>query len=105
MAKASDMKTFTTGRGYSRDDWNAIDSPELSDEELANLRPAKDVLPNDFFKAMDEHRKSRGRPALEKPKKQITLRLDEEVVAKFREGGKGWQGRMNKALRKAAGLT
>ena len=30
--------------------------------------------------------------------------LDEDVIARFRESGKGWQGRMNEALRKAAGL-
>ena len=37
-------------------------------------------------------------------KAQVTLRLDPDVIAKFREGGPGWQSRMNAALRKAAGL-
>ena len=37
-------------------------------------------------------------------KRQLTLRLDPDVIEKFREGGPGWQGRMNDALRKAAGL-
>ncbi|HTH27022.1 MAG TPA: BrnA antitoxin family protein [Sphingobium sp.] len=37
-------------------------------------------------------------------KKQVTLRLDADVIAKFRESGPGWQSRMNEALRKAAGL-
>jgi len=32
------------------------------------------------------------------------LRLDPNVLAKFREGGPGWQGRINAALRAAAGL-
>lgn len=32
------------------------------------------------------------------------IRLDEDVIAKFRAGGKGWQSRMNEALRKAAGI-
>lgn len=76
----------------------------MTDEELANMRPAADVLPPEFFVAMEELRRSRGRPVAEYPKKQVTLRLDEDVIAKFREGGKGWQGRMNAALRKAAGL-
>jgi uncharacterized protein (DUF4415 family) len=76
----------------------------MSDAELAALRPAKEVLPPEFFKAMEDHRKSRGRPSLAHPKKQVTLRLDEDVIARFRESGKGWQGRMNEALRKAAGL-
>lgn len=101
---ANTLKSFKSGRGYSKEDWDFVDSPELSDEELAGMRPAKDVLPPEFFKAMEVQRKSRGRPLLEHPKKQVTLRLDEEVIAKFREGGKGWQGRMNDALRRAAGL-
>lgn len=46
-----------------------------------------------------------GRPPLgEATKQQVTLRLDPDVIAKFREGGPGWQGRMNAALRAAAGL-
>lgn len=105
MAKAKIVNAFTPGQGYSKEDWEAVDFPEMTDEELANMRPAKEVLPSAFFKAMEEHRKSRGRPSLEHPKKQITLRLDEEVITKFRESGKGWQGRMNEALRKAAGLA
>jgi len=32
------------------------------------------------------------------------VRLDPDVLAKFREGGSGWQGRINAALRAAAGL-
>jgi uncharacterized protein (DUF4415 family) len=43
-----------------------------------------------------------GRPPLGKAvKKQVTLRLDSEVVEAFRAGGPGWQSRMNEALRKA----
>ncbi len=49
--------------------------------------------------------RSAGRPPLGMTaKRQVTLRLDPEVIDKFREGGPGWQGRMNAALRKAAGL-
>ncbi|RVH79525.1 hypothetical protein CN204_27625 [Sinorhizobium meliloti] len=97
-------KTFEPGHGYTKEEWDAVDFPELTDEELTNMRPARDVLPPEFFKAMEEHRRSRGRPSLEHPKKQVTLRLDEDVIAKFRAGGKGWQCRMNEALRKAAGI-
>lgn len=98
------LNTFEPGRGYDREDWDAVECPELSDEELARMRPAPEVLPPAFFKAMEEHRRSRGRPAVASPKKQITLRLDEDVIAKFRESGKGWQGRLNAALRKAVGI-
>jgi uncharacterized protein (DUF4415 family) len=37
-------------------------------------------------------------------KRQVTLRLDPDVIEKFRATGAGWQSRINDALRKAAGL-
>jgi uncharacterized protein (DUF4415 family) len=36
-------------------------------------------------------------------KQQVTLRLDQDVLEHFQEGGPGWQDRINDALRKAAG--
>ncbi len=45
----------------------------------------------------------RGRPR-GSTKEQVSLRLDKEVIAKFKSGGPGWQSRMNDALRKAAGV-
>ena len=36
-------------------------------------------------------------------KEQVTLRLDQDVLEFFQEGGPGWQERINEALRKAAG--
>jgi len=46
----------------------------------------------------------RGRPKLSNPKKSVTLRLDEEVVAVFKAQGKGWQTNINMILRESAGL-
>ncbi len=46
----------------------------------------------------------RGRPPSENPKKAISLRVDADVVERFRRAGPGWQTRMNEALRKAVGL-
>ena len=46
----------------------------------------------------------RGRPKSKAPKRAVSLRLDDEVVAHFRRGGRGWQSRINAALRKAAKL-
>ncbi|WP_241212604.1 BrnA antitoxin family protein [Sphingomonas sp. ABOLG] len=47
----------------------------------------------------------RGRPPLRgTAKRQVTLRLDPDVIEKFRGGGPGRQARMNEALRKAARL-
>jgi uncharacterized protein (DUF4415 family) len=46
----------------------------------------------------------RGRPRAEKTKQPVSLRLDPEVIDWFRQGGEGWQTRINDALRKVAGL-
>ena len=43
----------------------------------------------------------RGRPKKENPKVQQTLRIDADVLAKFKATGKGWQTRINDALRGA----
>ena len=45
-----------------------------------------------------------GRPPSANPKKQVTLRLDPDVLEKFRATGKGWQSRINAELRKALGI-
>ncbi|MGH1556904.1 BrnA antitoxin family protein [Caulobacter segnis] len=44
-----------------------------------------------------------GRPKSNDPKQQVTLRLDRAVLEKLREGGPGWQSRINEILRKAVG--
>ena len=36
-------------------------------------------------------------------KEMVSLRIDQDVLAHFQEGGPGWQDRINDALRKAAG--
>ena len=45
-----------------------------------------------------------GRPRIENPKKQVTLRLDQDVIEALRATGKGWQSRINAELRKMLGL-
>jgi len=41
----------------------------------------------------------RGRPKLEQVKEHVSLRLSPEVVKVFRQTGKGWQGRIDTALK------
>jgi uncharacterized protein (DUF4415 family) len=42
-------------------------------------------------------------PALPGVKELVSLRIDQDVLEHFREGGPGWQDRINEALRKIAG--
>lgn len=90
--------------GQDAADADAIDCPPMTEDELARLRPARDILPAPFFAAMEARRKVRGRPPVEQPKRQVTLRLDADVVEKFKQDGKGWQSRINDAFCKASGL-
>lgn len=76
------------------------DAQPLTDEQWARMRPAYQVHPEFVAKWL---RRKRGRPPVETPKKQVTLRLDQDVIEHFRSGGPGWQSRINEALRKAAG--
>ena len=65
-------------------------------------------LTEDWFARADLYKGgkliSRGRPPLANPKDAVSLRLDRDVVAHFRRGGRGWQSRINAALRKVAKL-
>jgi uncharacterized protein (DUF4415 family) len=40
-----------------------------------------------------------GRPKAVKPKQQVSIRFSHDVVEYFRKTGKGWQTRMDAALR------
>lgn len=90
-------------RGYSDKPVDDPDNPELTAEEIRRMRPLRD-FPELHAKIMAavEHRRAakRGRPPLEHPKVQVTLRLDEDVLNSFKEDGPGWQGRINEELKK-----
>lgn len=71
------------------------DNPEWTEADFKDARPFAEMFPD----LMDSIRKSRGRPVVENRKQQISLRLDPDVIAKFKATGKGWQGRINEILK------
>jgi uncharacterized protein (DUF4415 family) len=73
------------------------DNQELTDEQLKQGKPFREALP-DLYKSIQ---RSRGRPRVEKPKEAVTLRLDPDVLARFKAAGKDWRARMVEALEKA----
>lgn len=74
------------------------DFPDLTDADYARLRPAREVVP-DLVEASRRRRGKQKTPV----KEQVTLRLDPDVVAHFKgDDPKGWQVRLNQALRRAA---
>lgn len=77
------------------------DAPEATDEQLSQAKPFDEAFPA----LADAMRKNVvGRPKSENPKVAVSLRLDQEIVTRFKASGPGWQTRMNDALRDAAGL-
>ncbi|MCG8561109.1 MAG: BrnA antitoxin family protein [Hyphomicrobiales bacterium] len=78
----------------SQEAWDAVESPPLSDERLSKLRPASEVGPE----AVEAFRRTRG-PQKEHTKERISIRLDKDVLEYFRKTGRGWQTRINEALK------
>lgn len=72
------------------------DNPIWTDADWATARPASEVVPD----IVAEYRRTRGKQKAP-TKEQIALRVDADVLAYFRDTGKGWQARMNDALRDA----
>ncbi|TKT42803.1 BrnA antitoxin family protein [Rhizobiaceae bacterium LC148] len=68
--------------------------------------PAPEPKPTDRVQQVMDHQagKKRTRSPNGRPRKLLSLRIDQEVIDHFKATGEGWQARMNDALRKAAGL-
>ncbi|MCM5553953.1 BrnA antitoxin family protein [Pleomorphomonas sp. NRK KF1] len=97
MTDKNKKAEFQPGRGYSKTDWDAVsDSPEATDEELAQAKPFAEVFPE----LAEKMRRVRG-PQKAPTKVSVTLRLDSDIVERFRASGKGWQSRINEILKRA----
>ena len=68
------------------------DNPEITDEQ-AKTRMT-------FAEAMG---RGPGRPRLVNAKEPVTLRLDPDVIERFKMGGPDWRTRMADIIKKAAG--
>ena len=66
------------------------DAPELTDEHFANA---------DIYIGNTLIRPGRGRPRLPDAKRQVTIRLDPDLLDRLRATGPGWQTRLNEAVR------
>jgi uncharacterized protein (DUF4415 family) len=90
-----------TAQKFAQSDLDAVsDNPELTKQDLARARPFTEVFP-ELAAKLETERRTRGRPKADAPKVSITLRLDPEIIARYRATGPGWQSRMNAVLRDA----
>jgi len=75
------------------------DAPEVTDAQIAKAKPFTEAFP---ALAENMHKNVGGRPCSKNPKVPVSIRLDQDVVAKFKATGPGWQSRVNEVLRKSA---
>jgi uncharacterized protein (DUF4415 family) len=78
------------------------DNPEWTEADFA-VAKGPESLPEKMLAAFPKTKLRGGRPPGSN-KRSVSLRLDLDVLEKFRATGPGWQTRINEALRKAAGL-
>ena len=75
------------------------DNPEWTAADFAQAKGPEDL--SEVELAAFPKTKRRGRPPAQVKKERISIRLDNDVLDKFRASGPGWQSRINEALKRA----
>ncbi len=75
------------------------ENPEWTEADFAAAK-GPESLPAEMLAAFPNTKKRGGRPAGSN-KQAVSLRLDRDVIEKFKATGPGWQSRINDALRQA----
>ena len=75
------------------------DNPELTKEWFGKAKPASDVFSPETYAALVAMKRPRGRPKADETKVFTAIRLDADLLDAFKATGKGWQTRVNAALR------
>ena len=74
------------------------DNPEWTAQDFVQAKPASEALPPALYAALVAKR-PRGRPKADATKVFTAIRLDADLLQAFKATGKGWQTRVNAALR------
>ena len=77
-------------KNISDEIWQDIESPPLSDDMLARMKPVKEQHPN-------IPKRVRG-PQKEPVKVPVSIRLSPDVITYFKSQGKGWQTKIDRVL-------
>ncbi len=104
MRKKGDTVSYTAedidamlARGEDRTDWARVEATteEEIEADMASDPDWKDI-PRDWYK----HAKlGLPFPLPRENKRQVTLRLDPDILDYFKRQGRGWQSRINAVLR------
>jgi uncharacterized protein (DUF4415 family) len=74
------------------------ENPEWTDADFAKAKSVWDIP---ALAHLSKRKPGERGPQKTPTKQQVTLRLDRDVLQRFRATGVGWQGRINAALKKA----
>src|ERR1700682_4214960 len=77
------------------------DNRELTDEDFKRAVPARLIHP-DWAEESERRKRGQRGPQKAPVKQAISIRVDKDVLATFKATGRGWQKRMNAALRMGA---
>jgi uncharacterized protein (DUF4415 family) len=89
------QRKFKPGQGYTKQDWDDVQSPELTDEQMAKAKPFAEFFPE----LAASIRRGRG-PNKAPTKKLVSLRLSGQVIEAYKAKGPGWQSRIDADLRR-----
>jgi len=87
MSKRTTKMQSGEGLEHDRTDWNRVDQLRDEDIDYSDIPPLNEA----FFK--------QARVVVPPGKKQLTIRVDEDVLAWLKAQGKGYQSRINAILR------
>ena len=76
-----------------------VDARELDSEWHKGAKPASEAFAPETYAALLAMKRPRGRPKADETKVFTAIRLDADLLDAFKATGKGWQTRMNAALR------
>jgi uncharacterized protein (DUF4415 family) len=88
-------ETVTIHAGIAADP----DARELDAAWFSEARPASQVFEPNTHAALIAMKRPRGRPKADETKVFTAIRLDADLLEAFKATGKGWQTRVNAALR------
>lgn len=75
------------------------DARELDNEWHKGAKPASEAFAPETYAALVAMKRPRGRPKADETKVFTAIRLDADLLETFKATGKGWQTRVNAALR------
>jgi uncharacterized protein (DUF4415 family) len=93
--RPTEQEEVAIARGIAAD----ADARELAHAWDSQAKPAHEALPAQIYENLLALKRPRGRPKAETTKVFTAIRLDADLLSAFKATGKGWQTRVNAALR------